>query len=187
MTAKSVFVVKLLLLLFMLFSVWACNTIESDVAQGITAKTVGSPDFKFRLGSRIAVLPFSVLGNPDRTIDISEADKLSMKLREIGFVIVESLMFQGDDSHLQGLIHGGDWEAVTQVFDVDYLVFGTINYTYHSGHSLAGKGYYYGSSASVRLVDMQNGEVVIISTTDRVDGSMAEEIGESIANYLFRD
>jgi hypothetical protein len=189
MIAKGAIVGKLFLLLLfiMLFSVWACKTIETEVIPGMTAKTVGSPDFEFRLGLRVAVIPFSVLGNPDRTVDISEADKLSMKLQEIGFVIIESLIFQGDALHLQGLIPEGDWEAVRQVFNVDYLVFGTINYTYNPGYNLAGKGLYYGSSASVRFVDMKTGEVVIISTTDRVDGSMADEIGESITNYVFRD
>jgi len=153
----------------------------------MTAKTVSSPDFGFSPGLRVAVIPFTVLGNPDCTMDISEADRLSMKLQDIGFVIIESLVFQEPGLHLQGLIPEEDWEAVRQVLNVDYLVFGTINYAYNRGYSLAGKGYYYGSSASVRFVDTKNGEVVIIATTDRGDGSMADEIGESIKNHLFRD
>ena len=172
------------MLFITLLSVWACKTVETDVVPGPTAKTVSSPDFDFSPGLRVAVLPFSVLGNPDRTIDISEADKLSMKLQDIGFVIIESLIFQKNSLYLQGLIPEEDWEDVQQVLNIDYLVFGTINFTYNPGYSLAGKGFYYGSSASVRFVDTKTGEVVIIATTDRVDGSMAEEIGESIRSHL---
>ena len=184
MIAKDEIVRKVLVLFITLLSVWACRTVETDVVPGSTAKTVSSPDFDFSPGLRVAVLPFTVLGNPDRTTDISEADKLSMKLQDIGFVMIESLIFQEHSLHLQALISEEDWEAVQQVLDIDYLVFGTINYTFNPGYSLAGKGFYYGSSASVRFVDTKSGEVVIIATTDRVDGSMAEEIGESIKNYL---
>jgi len=184
MIVKGEIVRKILILFITFFSVWACTTVETVVVPGSTAKTVSNPDFDFSPGLRVAVLPFTVLGNPDRTMDISEADNLSMKLQDIGFVIIESLIFQEHGLHLQGLIPEEDWEAVQQVLDIDYLVFGTINYTYNPGYSLAGKGYYYGSSASVRFVDTKTGEVVIIATTDRVDGSMADEIGESIKNYL---
>ncbi len=187
MIVKAVIVRKVLLLFIALFFVWACRTVETDVVPGSTATTVSSPDFEFSPGLRIAVLPFTVLGNPDRTMDISEADKLSMKLQEIGFVIIESLIFQEHCLHLQGLIPEDDWEAIQRVLNIDYLVFGTINYTYNPGYSLAGKGYHYGSSASVRFVDAKTGEVVIIATTDRVDGSMADEIGESIKNYLSQE
>jgi len=184
MIVKGEIVRKILILFITFFSVWACTTVETVVVPGSTAKTASNPDFDFSPGLRVAVLPFTVLGNPDRTMDISEADKLSMKLQDIGFVIIESLIFQEHSLHLQGLIPEEDWEAVQQVLNIDYLVFGTINYTYNPGYSLAGKGYYYGSSASVRFVDTKTGEVVIIATTDRVDGSMADEIGESIKNYL---
>lgn len=184
MIAKGEIVRKVLVLFITLLSVWACRTIETDVVPESTAKIVSSPDFDFSPGLRVAVLPFTVLGNPDRTMDISEADKLSMKLQDIGLVIIESLIFQEHGFHLQGLIPEEDWEAVQQVLNIDYLVFGTINYTYNPGYSLAGKGYYYRSSASVRFVDTKTGEVVIIATTDRVDGSMTDEIGESIKNYL---
>jgi len=187
MIAKRVIVRKVLLLFVALFSVWACKTIETDIVPGMTAKTVSSPDFEFSPGLRVAVMPFTVLGNPDRTKDISEADRLSMKLQDIGFVIIESLVFQEHGLHLQGLIPEEDWEAVRKVLNVDYLVFGTINYTYDPGYSLAGKGYYYESSASVRFVDTKTGEVVIIATTGRVAGSMADEIGESIKNYLSQE
>ena len=143
--------------------------------------------FVFRPGLRISVLPFTVLGNPERTVDVSEADKLGMKFQEIGFTIIESLVFQEHGFHFQGLLPEEDWDALREILDIDYLVFGTINYTYTPGYSLAGKGYYYRSSASVRFVDTNTGEVVLIATTDRVQGSMAEEIGESIKNHLFRD
>lgn len=184
MIVKGEIVRKILILFITFSSVWACTTVETVVVPGSTAKTVSNPDFDFSPGLRVAVLPFTVLGNPDRTMDISEADNLSMKLQDIGFVIIESLIFQEHGLHLQGLIPEEDWEAVQQVLDIDYLVFGTINYTYNPGYSLAGKGYYYGSSASVRFVNTKTGEVVLIATTDRVDGSMADEIGESIKNYL---
>jgi len=181
---KGEIVRKVLVLFITLLSVWACQTVETDIVPGPTVKTASSPDFDFSPGLRVAVLPFTVLGNPDRTTDISEADKLSMKLLDIGFVIIESLIFQESSLHLRWLIPEEDWEAVQQVLDIDYLVFGTINYSFNPGYSLVGKGFYRRSSASVRFVDTKTGEVVIIAMTDRVDGSMAEKIGESIKSHL---
>ena len=186
MIVKSALTIKLLLIFMALFFIGTCKTVETDIVPGSIAKTVSSPEFKFTPGLRVAVLPFTVLGNPERTLDITEADRLSMKLRDIGFVIVESLTFQQHELNLQGLIPEDDWEAVQEVLNIDYLVFGTINYMYNTGHSLAGKGFYYASSTSVRFVDTKTGEVVMIATTDRVNGSMADEIGESIKNYLSR-
>jgi hypothetical protein len=174
-------------LVLAMFLFWSCKTVDTPVLPGSTARITSSPEFDFSPGLRIAVLPFTVLGNPERTVDISEADKLGMKLQSIGFTIIESLVFQEHGFHLQGLIPEDDWDALQEILNIDYLVFGTINYTYNPGYSLAGKGYYYRSSASVRFVDTNTGEVVLIATTDRVQGSMAEEIGESIKNHLFRD
>jgi hypothetical protein len=175
------------LLLVALFSVWSCKTVDTPVLPGSTARTMSSPGFEFSPGLRIAVLPFTVLGNPDRTIDITESDRLSVKLQELGFTIVESLIFQEHSLHLQGLIPEQDREAVLQVLDIDYLVFGTINYAYQPSYSLAGKGHYVPSSASVRFVGARTGEVALIATTDRVPGSMAEELGESIKIHLSRE
>jgi len=165
-------------------SVWACATVESDYTPGSVATTTNSPVFEFSSGLRIAVLPFTVLGNPDRTIDISEADKLGMKLQNIGFIVIESLVFQEHAFCFQGLIPEEDLDDIQESLDIDYLVFGTINYTYSAGHSLFGKGHYYRSSASVRFVDTNTGEVVMFATTGPVPGSMAEEIGESIKNHF---
>jgi hypothetical protein len=133
---------------------------------------------------RVAVLPFTILGNADRTVDVTEADKLSVKLQELGFTIVESLIFQEHSLHLQSLIPEKNLVDIQKVLDIDYFVFGTINYAYDPGYSLAGKGRYYASSASIRFVDTKTGEVVVISTTDWVPGSFAEEIGESIKDHL---
>ena len=166
------------------FLVLSCKTVDPPVLPGTTARTASTPSFVFRPGLRIAVLPFTVLGDPDRTLDVTEADRLSVKLQELGFTIVESLIFQEHGLHLQGLIPEKDWEAVQQVLDIDYLVFGTINYAYQPSYSLLGKGGYLPSSASARFVDARTGEVAIITTTERVPGSMAEEIGESIKNHL---
>ena len=84
----------------------------------------------------------------------------------------------------QGLIPEKDRETVLQILDIDYLVFGTINYAYQPSYSLAGKGRYVPISASVRFVGARTGEVSVIATTERVPGSMAEELGESIKNYF---
>lgn len=170
-----------------LFSVWSCATVDPPVLPGSTARTTSSPELELGPDLRIAVLPFTVLGDPDRTIDITEADRLSVKLQELGFTIVESLIFQEHDLHLQGLIPEQDWEAAQQLLDIDYLVFGTINYAYQPGYSLAGKGRYAPSSASVRFVSARTGQVALIATTDRVPGSMAEELGESIKIHLSRE
>jgi len=175
------------LLVLVLFSLWSCATVEPPVSPGSTARTTSSPEFQFRPGMRIAVLPFTVLGIPDRTIDNTESDRLSVKLQELGFTIVESLIFQESGLHLQGLIPEQDWEAVQQALDIDYLVFGTINYAYQPSYSLAGKGRYIPSSASVRFASARTGEVALIATTDRVPGSMAEELGESIKIHLSRE
>lgn len=174
----------IILIVLAAFLVLSCETVDPPVVPGTTAKTTSSQSFKFRPGLRIAVLPFKVLGNPDRTLDVTEADRLGVKLQELGFTIVESLIFQEHGLHLQGLIPEKDWHAVQQVLDIDYLVFGTINYAYQPSYSLLGKGRYLPSSASVRVVDTRTGEVAIITTTERVPGSMAEEIGESIKAQL---
>ena len=167
------------------FSVGSCaTTVDPPAAPGSTARTTSSPEFEFNPGLRIAVLPFTVLGNPDRTIDITEADRLSVKLQELGFSIVEGLVFQEHSLHLQGLIPEEDWEAVQQILNIDYLVFGTINYAYQPSNSLAGKGRYAPISASVRFVGARTGEVSIIATTERVAGSLSEELGESIKKYF---
>jgi len=81
---------------------------------------------------------------------------------------VKGVIFREHGLHLRGLISEEDWEAVQQVLDIDYLVFGTINFTYDPGYSLAGKGYYYGSSASVRFVDTKEvttAEPVVVDYT----------------------
>lgn len=187
MMVKSLALRKTAVLVIACLSVLACATVESDYMPGSVAMTTSSPRFEFSPGLRIAVLPFTVLGNPNRTIDISESEKLAMKLQSIGFTIIESLVFQKHEFRFQGLIPEQDWEVVQGVLDIDYFVFGTIDYTYNSGYSLFGKGHYYLSSASVRFVDTNTGEVVVIATTSPVPGSMAEEIGESIKNHFFRD
>jgi hypothetical protein len=174
-------------LVLALFSIWSCASVEPPVLPGFTARTTISPEFEFTPGMRIAVLPFTVLGNPDRTIDVTEADRFCVKLQELGFTIVESLIFQEHGLHLQGLIPQKDWEEVQQALDIDYLVFGTINYAYQPSYSLAGKGRYVPVSASVRFVGARTGEVAIIATTERVAGSMGEELGESIKIHLSRE
>jgi hypothetical protein len=171
-------------LVLAMLSVLSCTTVEPPVLPGSTARTTSSPEFEFSPGLRVSVLPFTVLGNPDRTIDITESDRLSVKLQELGFTIVESLIFQEHSLHFQGLIPEEDREAVLQVLDIDYLVFGTINYAYQPSYSLAGKGRYVPISASIRFVGARTGEVAIIATTERVAGSMAEELGESIKIHL---
>lgn len=173
-------------LVLAIVSVLSCKTVDSPVLPGSTARTTITPEFDFHPGLRVAVLPFTVLGNPDRTIDITESDKLSVKLQEAGFTIVESLIFQEHSLQLQGLIPEEDWKAVRQILDIDYLVFGTINYAYESGYSLVGKRFYVPVSASVRVVGTVTGEVVLIATTERVAGSLAEELGESIKIHLSR-
>jgi len=168
-------------------SVLSCKTVDPPVLPGYTARTTSVPQFEFSPGMRVAVLPFTVLGDPDRTIDITESDRLSVKLQEAGFTVVESLIFQEHSLHLQGLIPEEDWQAVQQILDIDYLVFGTINYSYQSSYSLVGKGRFVPVSASVRLVGARTGEVALIATTDWVAGSMAEELGESIKLHLSRE
>jgi hypothetical protein len=162
----------------------SCKTVETQVEPGTTASITSSRSFEFRPGLRVTVLPFTVLGNPDRTIDVTEADRLSVKLQEMGFTIVESMIFQEHRLHLEGLVPKANLDAVQRVLDIDYLVFGTINYAYQRSYSLFGKGGYVPRSASVRFVDARSGEVEIIATTVRVPGSMAEEIGESFRAHF---
>ena len=174
----------IIILVLSAFSVLSCKTVDPPVLPGTTAKTTSSRSFEFRQGLRIAVLPFTVLGSPDRTVDVTEAEKLSVKLQELGFSIFESLIFQEHGLQLQVLIPEEDLETIQQAVDIDYLVFGTINYAFQPSDSFIGKGRYLASSASVRFVDARTGEVAIIATTERVPGSMAEEIGESIKAYF---
>jgi hypothetical protein len=187
MMAKSLGLRSTAVLIIACLSVWACATVESDYIPGSAATTTSSPAFQFRTGLRVAVLPFTVLGNPEKTIDISEADRLGLKLQSIGITVIESLIFQEQRYCFQGLIPEKELDAIQEILDIDYLVFGTVNYEYSTAHSLFGKGYHYPSSATVRFVDTTTGEIVMISTTKPVQGSMAEEIGDSIINHVFSD
>jgi hypothetical protein len=166
---------------------WGCASSQTALLDGATAVVSVSSSFNYRSGMRVAVLPFTVTGNPDKQQDISEADIFCVKLREADFDIIDSTILQKHDLFLSGLVPEGDMPAIQKALRLDLIVSGTVNYAFDPGlRSLSNKGYYFPDSASVRFVDVASGEVVIISTVKSVGGSMAAEMGEAIKRVIGR-
>jgi hypothetical protein len=157
-----------------------CATSSKAPQEVSGGRTILSSSFEFRPGLRVLVLPFQVAGNPDKTEDLAEADFLSSKLAEAGFVIVDSTLFRKHDPELDGLLPVDDLAAVRSRLDVALIAQGSLNYAGTSSRSLFGKGYRYLESASVRLVDLATGEAVIIAVARSSWGSPGAALGESI-------
>jgi len=170
-------------LLLLLFA--ACVT-PTDLPPAEPATVVRvAPAFAIEPGLRVAVLPFVVTGHPERTRDITAADILGVKLAEAGFVLVDSTLFCCHDLNLEALLPTSDLAAIREELAVEVIAFGTVNYAYDSGsQSLLGKGRYYLDSASVRLVSLATGEVLVIATVRGIEGSPAAALGESIKRAL---
>jgi hypothetical protein len=175
---ERVYIKLIILLVVVLFS--GCATPAPAPIEGINDRTFVSPTFDFRPGMRAAVLPFTVLGHPEHTQDVTEADILSVKLAEAGFKIIDSTIFYRHDLELNALIPMNDLEAIRLTLDIELLAIGTINYRYKSSQSLLSKGRLLADSASVRLVSLSTGEVFVIATVRAVEGSFAAAMGESI-------
>ncbi len=155
--------IALLLLLPGLFL--GCATASQAPSEELGVRTMLSSAFEFRPGIRVLVLPFRVTGNPDKTEDSAEADFLSFKLAEAGFVIVDSTLFRKHDLELDGLLPDDDLASIRRKLDVALIAHGTTSYAGgNASRSLFGKSYRYLESASVRLVDLATGEAVIIAT-----------------------
>jgi hypothetical protein len=56
------------------FSLWGCASSEKALIEGTTAHVSVSSAFEYMSGMRVAVLPITATGSPDREQDISEAD-----------------------------------------------------------------------------------------------------------------
>jgi hypothetical protein len=172
---------KSIVLLFLLpVLLIGCATSSKVLDEQSAAHTQLSPSFEIRPGLRVLVLPFQVTGNPDQTEDLAEADFLSSKLAEAGFVIIDSTLFRKHDLELDSLLPDEDLAAVRRKLDVALIAQGSLNYAVTSSRSLFGKSYRYLESASVRLVDLATGEAVIIATARDFWGSPAAALGESI-------
>lgn len=164
-----------------------CATSGKSLLEASTAQVSISSSFDYREGMRVAVFPFTVTGNPDLQKDIVAADIFCLKLREAGFTIIDSTIFQGHDLQLSGLIPKGDLAAIRQALHVDLVVFGSIKYSYYPGlRGLISKGYFAPDMASVRFVDVPTGEVVVIAGTESSSRSMVAEMGEAVKQLIRR-
>ena len=170
--------ISLLLLLPGLFL--GCATASRAPSEELGARTMLGSALEFRPGTRVLVLPFRVTGNPDKIEDPAEADFLSFKLAEAGFVIVHSTLFRKYDLELGGLLPDDDLSSIRRRLDVALIAQGTTRYAGGNGsRSLFGKSYRYLESASMRFIDLATGEAVIIATARGVLGSPAAALGES--------
>ena len=144
-----------------------------------------NPAFSARPGLRVAVLPFTVTGHPERTQDFTAADTFGVKLAEAGFVLVDSTIFHRHDLELDALIPASSLAAIRRQLNVELLAVGTINYASDSGsQSLFGKGRHVVESGSVRLVSLLTGEVVMIVTAPAFDGTVSARLGEGLKRAL---
>lgn len=184
MARERGYIKLIILLVVVLFP--GCATPAPAPIEGINDRTFVAPTFDFRPGMRAAVLPFTVLGNPEYTQDITEADILGVKLEEAGFEIVDSTIFYRHDLELDALIPMNDLAAVRRKLNVELLAIGTINYRPNGSLSLFGRGRLLADSASVRLVSLSSGEVCLIATASAAEGSLAEALGENIKRALER-
>jgi len=178
-------VTRLLLpLLALSFMILGCATHPPAPTDLADIRVHVSAEFAFQSGMRTAVLPFTVVGHPERARDVSAADTFSMELAEAGFVIVDSTIVYRNDLQLGGLVPGADLNAVRRELSVELVALGTVNYVYRGSQSLLGKGQYLEDSASVRIVSLTTGEVVVIATARATGGSLAAELGRAIKGAL---
>ncbi len=170
--------------------------------------TVISPNFNFQQKKKLAILPFSNSGKEG--LDYAIPDKLSVKLMEMGFTVVDrsqiEAVFQELKLNYSGAIAPETLKQIGKLLSVDMIVVGTAHYVYVPPRSSGGvyggsygvpgigdyeaQGGFYGLvGESLRMIDVETGEVLISSNCQPENGhprgkSMAYEIAESINRKL---
>lgn len=126
------------------------------------AETAVSESFSREFKKKVAILPF--MNDGKEGVDHSVADKLGLKLMQLGFVVVErsqlEKIFQELKLNYSGSISGEELKKIGKILSVDMVVFGTNNFQYVPGRDSHRKKLV---SQSVRFVDVQSGEVLISS------------------------
>lgn len=195
--------VKFFYIITILFLIPSCMV----YIKGSIATTAISDNFQYKSGIKIAVLPFEEKGKQQTNINIAATDKLSAKLMEMGFIVVERTALESVLEELKlnyiSILSDDNRKEVGKLLNADLLVFGTLTYEYEPSsytsipmvNFATGQSYgniseatgsnYILTSGSIRIVDVESGEVKISSYTKSIRGySITEEIAESIRQKL---
>ena len=126
-----------------IFSLLLMFLFVSCATPGTGAKTIISNNFHFESKKRIAILPFITSAG---TIDVGSADISSVKLMELGFVVVERLQIEQIFKELKlnysGALSQQEIKKIGKLLNIDMLVFGTVNYRYVPAYAYSKGGYY---------------------------------------------
>jgi len=156
------------------------------------ASTAISKNFSPSKHRKIAVLPFQ--NNGQSGTDSQIADKLSLRLMERGFTIVErsqlERVFEEVKLNYTGALSQAELKKIGKVLSVDMIIMGTLQYAYApSQTTLVGnyasstEGYLFLQSETARFIDIETGEVLINSfccDKDIGENGKINEIASSI-------
>jgi hypothetical protein len=169
---------KKLALILLSFSLFGCAAFQpKNVANSSISK-----NFNPEIQQRVTVLPF-VVNHRDGQVDVSVTDKLSVKLIEMGFVVIERSQLEEVFKELKlnysGAISNENIKKIGKTLSVDLLVFGSINFVPQGEINVP-------DVVTARFVDVETGEVVITGfcCQQNINRSRIMEIANSIQEKL---
>ena len=143
-------------------------------------------------------MPFITFGNEKEEVNFLVPDKFSRNLMEMGFTVVERTLIEQIFKELQldysGTISSENLKKIGKLLNIDLIVFGNVTYAHIPAQANAYNSvgdYYKLIAESLRIVDIETGEVMIISECAPSQEfflakySLIEEISESIKQKLF--
>jgi hypothetical protein len=163
---------------------------------GKYSNTIVNPKFDFANKNRVAILPFHKTGQDG--IEYTTSDKLANRLLEMGFTIVDrsqvDAAFNTLNLNAVGMISVEKLKEIGKLLPVDIIAVGTLHYEYIPNYDLAkalnaapiGNKQYL-SGESLRLIDVNTGEVMVSSyccDPGFKGDSMIIEIAESIKDKI---
>lgn len=163
----------------LLFILSGCgNTPQTLRQDGSNAKVIISKNFDCKLHKRIAIMPIKTSGNVPEGISEGHTEAFSLRLMEMGFILVERTLLDKilDELKLEdsGILSDKELSRVGNLLHIDMIVYGSVQ-------KIAGGGTF----ESLRFIDVKTGEVLISVRCPGMTGkSMTKEISLALRQRL---